>query len=146
MRTCFDCELCLDPCVQRIDDGRFLVKEHKIGFTDSRGIHWTAPIGLETDGGSIPWIAEPLVGEAIDSDALPAFLLHDQAYQRAPFTETDFWSANQSIFRKAADTMLYEASVVAGVPKWKAALIYHGVRLGGWLPWRLHARRAAGSA
>ncbi len=142
----FDCPLCLKPCLQRLGPGRFELREHAIGFTDSRGKHWDAPIATGTDGGSVPWITQPVVGDEIDSDALPGYVLHDRAYQSAPASQTGLLAAIFSRERYEADRMLREAATAAGVSHDEAREIYRGVRWGGWRSWRRHARENAARA
>ncbi len=139
----FDCPLCLKPCLQRLGPGRFELREHAIGFTDSRGIRWEAPITTDTDGGSVPWVTQPLVGDGIDSDALAGYILHDRAHQLAPWTQTGLLAAIFSGERAEADRMLREAVIAAGVKPDDAHEIYRGVRWGGWRAWREHARENA---
>lgn len=135
----FDCPICLDPTVKRLGLRRFRLEEHEIRFIDSNGRVWLAPIGTETDGGSIPWIAQPAVGDPIDSDALPAFVEHDHAYQQAPPDQAGFIAADISPQRREADRMLHEACIAAGLSRRRARWIWEGVRLGGWYAWRQHA-------
>jgi hypothetical protein len=142
----FDCAECLLPVLKRIGTNRFVIREHSIVFTGSDGIRREAPIGMFTDGGSIMWLIEPIAGDPIDSPALPGFLVHDADYQSAPASDASFWRANQSPLRRAADGRLKEACAVLNLAWWRRQAIYHGVRIGGWRAWMLHARDKVGQS
>lgn len=88
----------------------------------------TAPAGFETDGASIPRFFWRLIGPPLAGKYAPAAVLHDYLYQRQIFT------------RRGSDVVFKFMMETLGVPQWKINLIYYGVRLGGWLPWRNHAR------
>lgn len=79
-----------------------------------------AEAGFITDLFSQPQIAMALFGEIGQEESLP----HDLAYSKRTMT------------RALADRMLYEACVLNGVPRWKAVLIYLGVRIGGGSHWK----------
>lgn len=73
------------------------------------------PAGFITDLASVPQWALALIGETAQEPSLP----HDFAYSKGGMS------------RATADKMLYEACIATGVPKWKAWIIYAGVRVGG---------------
>jgi hypothetical protein len=77
------------------------------------------PVGFVTDLCSKPQIALALMGDNEQEASLP----HDLAY------------STHCIPRDVADRMLYEACVLTGTPRWRAALIYAGVRVGGGSHW-----------
>ena len=84
----------------------------------------TVPVGFVTDFASSPffvWSFIPPWGRYSK-----AAVIHDYIYQTKIRT------------RKEADGIFLEAMLVLKVPKWKANLMYHGVRAFGWIPWLLH--------
>ncbi len=56
-------------------------------------------------------------------------MLHDWLYQSHNYPELP----NRN--RKEADAIFYEAMLVGGAKKWKAKIMYYGVRLFGALAW-----------
>jgi hypothetical protein len=78
-----------------------------------------APAGFVTDLCSKPQVALAFMGDNEQEESLP----HDLAYSK------------RCIPRDVADHMLYEACILNGVPRWRAALIYAGVRIGGGSHW-----------
>lgn len=77
------------------------------------------PAGYVTDLASLPQAVLSVFGEIAQEPSVP----HDFAYSK------------HCIPRTVADKMLYEACVLTGVPRWKAAAIYAGVRIGGGSHW-----------
>jgi hypothetical protein len=75
----------------------------------------TVPAGFITDLASIPQAVLSIFGEI----AAEPGAVHDYAYSTG------------SVPRAVADSMLYEACILTGVPAWKAKVIYAGVRIGG---------------
>lgn len=91
----------------------------------------TVPAGFVTDLASIPRIIQNLIpkeGRYNRPAVVHDFLYRLGAYRGAP------------IPRKTADQVLLEAMYAAGVDADRADVIYAGVRLGGWLPWRRYRR------
>lgn len=81
----------------------------------------TVPAGFQTDYASIPrvfWRLLPPVGR----------------YDRAAVVH-DFLYQNNGVTRLQADNVLCEAMKVVNVPHWQRAMIYAGVRVGGWVTW-----------
>lgn len=72
-----------------------------------------------TDLCSQPQVTMSLLGETCQDESVP----HDKAY------------SSHCVPRDVADRMLYEACILMGRPRWKAALIYAGVRVGGGSHW-----------
>ncbi len=60
------------------------------------------------------------------SDHTKAAVLHDWIYKT-------HW--RNLYTRKQADQIFYEAMLVGKTPRWKAKLMYYGVRLFGWAAW-----------
>ena len=53
-----------------------------------------------------------------------AAVIHDRLYQ------------THEVTRRMADLIFYEAMLIGGTKKWKAKLMYFGVRIFGFLAWR----------
>lgn len=77
------------------------------------------PEGFVTDLASFPQWALALLGDIAQQPAVP----HDFIYNM------------HTVSRETADSMLYEACILTGVPRWKAWAIYLGVRIGGGSHW-----------
>ncbi len=73
--------------------------------------------GFVTDLGSVPRI--PIVYDLLGDIAVEPYVLHDYFYSKGLLT------------RQLADQILREALLVVGIPRWKAEMIYWGVRIGG---------------
>ncbi|WGS52656.1 DUF1353 domain-containing protein [Paraburkholderia sp. D15] len=82
---------------------------------------FTVPPGFETDFASVP--RTPVVFLLTADSAHEASALHDWLYTEHP------------VSRDIADAVLREASLVTGVPAWRALLMWAGVRAFGWSHW-----------
>jgi hypothetical protein len=80
------------------------------------------PEGFVTDFASVPRI--PIAFLLCGDTAHPAAALHDFLYS-TPHRTT----------RADADRILREAAISCGVPAWRAAMLYAGVRVGGASHW-----------
>jgi len=93
-------------------------------------IYWgnlMVPAGFVTDLASIP------IG-------LRWFFPHGGAKAFAACTH-DYLYRNTIGTRKEADGIFLAAMLSNGVTKWKAQLMYYGVRGGGWMSWAKSARK-----
>jgi hypothetical protein len=91
----------------------------------------TVPAGFVTDYASVPrWL--PLTWMLVGDTAHEAAVVHDYVYRTG------------IVSRAVADHLLHDAALEAGEPRWRAVLLYGGVRVGGWVAWRRYRR--AGSA
>ncbi len=79
--------------------------------------------GFRSDGGSIPPMAWPLVGDPFGV-GLPAFVVHDWCYQVRPFP------------REWCDQLLCRSLRDCGVSLARRRVIYRAVRVGGWWGWK----------
>lgn len=80
----------------------------------------TVPKGFKTDFASVPrflWAFFPPYGKYTE-----AAIMHDYLYDL------------QDRPRKVADQLFYDALLLCQVPKWKAKLMYYGVRAFGFYP------------
>lgn len=75
------------------------------------------PARFTTNGLTLPRI--PLVLAMFDNYGFPASVVHDYLY------------AASGVGRKASDQVFYRALRASGVAKWRAGLMYAGVRLFG---------------
>ncbi len=73
--------------------------------------------GFITDLGSVPRI--PIVYDLLGDIAIEPYVIHDYLYSKGLLT------------RLMADQVLREALLLVGISRWKAELIYAGVRIGG---------------
>lgn len=129
------------------------------------GPYITVPYFQHTDGGSIPWIIQPLVGSPWDSCALAAYIVHDRNYRNVGWNVITVGSLNLMLnnysikypidyvkylgnglaavqfSRKACDRMLYDGCKILNKPTKKAYIIYKGVRLFGGYTWFKHSKK-----
>lgn len=120
----------LDPLKVDLLDGERLwitrqSMNYEVGVTGS-GINICIEAGLITDFGSVPQIFHSLISPI--GLATRAYVLHDFLYQR------------QHLSRGMSDYILLEAMKVLGVRPLHRRAVYYGVRLGGWMAWRKHAK------
>lgn len=111
-----------------------------LSYLASNGVTYTVPAGTESDGASVPrllWWLYPAFGGQYE----PATWLHDDLYARAErYAGTDDWHVS----RAEADGLFYEA--MREGCGWRASgceVVFHGVRVGGWWPWRKYRRAAS---
>jgi hypothetical protein len=88
-------------------------------YRDPGNYQWVAAKGLKTDGASIPWWGQPIVGAPFDEAYLKAAVIHDHYCVR----QVRSWRETHRVF--------YHAMRTLGVPETKAKLMYYAVYLGG---------------
>ena len=112
---------------QQLSDGRYMMLLADFVYVDSRLISHIAPKGLNYDGGTIPRFFWRLIGSPFTGKARYAYPIHDweckQAH-KAPTREL------RKDLRKKADATLREVCQFLDVPRWKAFVLYRGVRIG----------------
>lgn len=91
-------------------DWRFVV--------NGRTVSIRVPFGFEWDGASIPGFGQWLVGHPLDNAFRVPSLVHDAGY------------ADRTT-RVLHDVIFFHTLRQAGVPLWKASVMYAAVRLGG---------------
>jgi hypothetical protein len=91
--------------------------------SDVAGKTFTVPAGFETDFASVP--RTPVAFLLTADSAHEASALHDWLYTPV-----------QPVDRTTADAVLREASLVTGVPTWRAFLMWAGVRAFGSTHWK----------
>lgn len=89
-------------------------------FIDPAGRVWRASIGDIVNGASIPPALWSTVGSPYTGDYRRASIVHDVACN------------DPAVMRKEADVMFYEACLAGGCSKFKARVLYAGVRVGAW--------------
>lgn len=90
--------------------------------SDVAGVTITVPAGFSTDFASVP--RSPVVFLLTADTAHAASAVHDFLY-----------TAPHPVPRAMADAVLREASLISGVPAWRAALMFYGVRAFGGSHW-----------
>lgn len=103
--------------VELIDDTRWRLCGPLIYQSDVVSATITVPIGFETDFASVPRL--PLVYEVMGNRCHEAATLHDWLY------------ASMQFDRLTSDKILFEAVVATTCQKWRAYLMYLGVRIFG---------------
>lgn len=96
-------------------DKAILIKE--FSYTTEQGVSYVVPVGFETDFATVPQFAQGIVPKI--GTYTKATILHDYWYKAAINT------------KKWADKEFLNACIILGTPKWKAYLMYAGVRLFG---------------
>ncbi|WP_250538840.1 MULTISPECIES: DUF1353 domain-containing protein [unclassified Caballeronia] len=104
------------------DDGKWILCAPLVYQSDVAGQTFTVPAGFQTDLASVPRL--PLVFLLAGDSARKASVVHDWLYTMHPVT------------RDVADAVLKEASLLTGVPIWRAWLMWAGVRVGGASHWQ----------
>lgn len=85
---------------------------------------FTVKKGFISDGMSIPWLFQPLIGNPFEPPFVYAAIVHDWYYR------------TQIIDRNLADTIFRSMLAKSGVPEWKCSVIYLSLRAFGWIAWR----------
>lgn len=89
--------------------------KHDFGYVDPYGIGWEAPANMQTDGASIPLLAQVLVGTPFRPEYIKSSVIHDRYCHHRVRT----WEATHRMF--------YNALISEGVPRNKALSMYYGV-------------------
>ncbi|MCO5063078.1 MAG: DUF1353 domain-containing protein [Rhizobiaceae bacterium] len=94
-----------------------LTKELK--FEDPNGTFWDVPSGGYTDGASIPWLFQIIVGDNYSGPYFPAAVIHD------------YYCCVQTHLAIDTHRNFYYGMLANGTPQWQAWLMYTAVRVGG---------------
>lgn len=108
-------------------DGEHVVLLEPLTYTTRAGEIIVVPAGTKSDGASTPrifWRALPPFGPYW----LPA-LMHDYLYQTGMFVQSK------------CDALFHEAMLGQGVGKFKAWVIWAGLRLGGWVAYNNYRKK-----
>lgn len=87
------------------------------------------PAGFRTDFASVPRL--PLAFLLAGDTAHEAAVVHDYLYSQGKLS------------RAECDAVFKEAIIVSGEPRWRAWLMYAGVRIGGGIAWQDHREAEA---
>ena len=117
-----------DPVLVPQPDGRTWKLHEEFTYTTDAGAVIHVPVGFITDLASVPrllwWVVPPF------GKYLPAALIHDKLY-------ADHRAGLHHCSRAYCDAVLLEAMRDCGCSAWCANTIWIGVRLGGWVAWRI---------
>lgn len=106
--------------------GRWELLRELIWHSDTERI--VVPAGFVTDLASIPRLLRGI--------------LHQNGLSRAPAVLHDFLYATQIMTRAEADAVFREALKAEGMGWLGRFLYWGGVRVGGWVAWRNHAKNS----
>jgi len=99
----------------------YLYRNHKV----------TVPKDFITDGGSIPKLAQLIIGGHWSGKYPKACVPHDFGYH------------SQTLKRKVVDKDFLVGMRILGTPFWKRQLMYWAVRTCSWVFWNNHKKRKA---
>lgn len=91
----------------------------RVWFKDANGLEWTVPPGSMTDGATVPWLFELIVGDNYDGPYFPAAVIHD------------YFCCVQTRLAHDTHRNFYYAMLANDTPDWQAWLMYTAVRFGG---------------
>lgn len=106
-----------DISASRQSDGTWTLNRRLRYFSAVTGKRYTVPGDFNTDFASVPRL--PVAYMLTANTAHQAAVLHDWLYRTGAEPRT------------TCDAIFYEAMVATGVPKWRAWLMWAGVRAGG---------------
>jgi hypothetical protein len=115
---------------QRIVPGEakpYFLTRGELGFVDSSGREWQAPLATMTDGASIPQMFIPMIGDRLSDEFLQAAIIHD-AYCGSGNEKLPVY---QSLPWEDVHRMFYDAMIVNGTSPVKAKIMFAAVYLGG---------------
>lgn len=100
-------------------NGREMELIANFAFIDDNGLEWLAPKGSIVDGSSIPRLFWALVGSPFVGKHRRASIIHD------------VYCRTKSRPHKQVHKMYYDAIRVDGVGRFKAKIMYWGIKIGG---------------
>lgn len=124
------------PILVEYIDGNSWRLVREASYRTVAGLLSTVRVPFIFDWASIPWLGRLFLPKA----GLPhkpygiAALFHDWFYRHQQIAGTP-------ITRAQADALFLEIMLYVGIPFVLARVMYRGVRLGGWAPWTVAARR-----
>lgn len=114
---------------EQLEDGVHWCNCRELVFTYRDGRQRKLPLGVVSDGASIPPPAWPIIGHPMGPYAREAFM-HDDAYNRG------------DIPKEEADELFYEALLLnPNVDDHDAWLMYEAVKEFGWDAWNAYRER-----
>ena len=84
------------------------------------------PVGFDTDFASVPRLLWPLLPP--QGRHSKAAVVHDWLYR------------HRVASRGISDRIFYDAMIDSGVKRWRAYLMWLGLRVGGWVAWKRNGR------
>lgn len=129
--------------VTPLPDGKYWVTDRDLEYcvgTPNSSTRILVPSGFKTDFASVPRLLWPILPPIGKYTA--AAVLHDWLYQHPQVfwvSQTESWHA-LDLNRQGCDAVFDEAMEVLEVSDWARRLMYRGVRLGGWMPWRKYRK------
>jgi len=100
------------------NDRRMCLMED-LRYTDPSGKVWDAPAGSIIDGASIPKFLWRILGSPFVGRYRRSSVIHDVQCEEKEYSS------------KEVHRMFYDGMLTDSVPRWKARLMYWGVKLGG---------------
>jgi len=67
----------MNPRVELLPDGIHIKLIDPLRFEDAKGTVWVAPSGFESDGASIPWLAQIFIGSPLVGKYRRSAIIHD---------------------------------------------------------------------
>lgn len=113
------------------DDGHWRLTAPLVYDSDVAARVITVPQGFVTDLASVPRV--PVAYLLCGGTSNEAAVVHDYLY------------TSKIVPRATADAVLREASAATGVPAWRRALMWAGVRAFGWHAWNEDSIKTPGS-
>ena len=123
-----------------------LNKDFPLAITRPDGVRYRPDMVFSSDGGSIPYTIQNVLSMIpfinLKRDVYrKSYAIHDCAYR-----DHGLWVAGpddrwtfQQLDRGTVDVILLECLEAEGANAAERAMIYAGVRAGGWVPWRNRA-------
>lgn len=96
-------------------DNETIRLEETLIYTDKYNEGWLAPMGLISDGKSVPRWARPVMGDPFAGDTLRASLIHD------------FYCREKTRSQKDTHRVFKEICLFDKVPAWKAHVMWFSV-------------------
>jgi len=109
--------------------GKLATLLKSVAYTDEDGVRIKARAGMFTDGGSIPRALWDTIGPPYASKYLRAYIIHDKLCGDANHLAANDHEAGKEL-RLEADNLFREMLRFLGCNRFKAWLMYRGVRLG----------------
>ena len=111
-----------EPLTSWLDNGRDMKLEQDFSFTDKDGVIWQAHKNDIPNGSSIPRVFWSAVGSPYVGKHRNASIVHDKYCKLREKSGKSHKQVHQ---------MYYQACLVGGVGRFKAKLMYLGIKVGG---------------
>ena len=125
MMICLDKpELAVTPLGNRLY--RLIFHSQVKAITDDGTLVFDFDPGFVTNFRSGGPVVDKFVDQVGDGQKALCYLIHDAMY-----TPCEYLGYDQPVSRKVADVILRDSLIWAGMPKWKANIVYMAVRMFG---------------